>query len=60
MPDEVMECPKCHGTADVFAGSDRGVHYRCRSCGCAFVFDLQTLKVTVDEDGDAPDPVVQR
>lgn len=52
MPDQVMECPKCHGTADLFAGSDRGAHYLCRSCGCPFVFDPKTLKVTVD--GEEP------
>lgn len=52
--DPVMECPKCRGTADKFAGSDKGVHYLCPACGCSFVFDVRSLKTEVERD--APDP----
>lgn len=51
MPDQVMECPRCRAAADLFAGSDAGLHYHCQACGCSFTFDVANLKVTVDEAG---------
>lgn len=50
MYDPAMECPKCHGSADLFAGSDDGAHYLCRGCGHAFVFDVKTLKTKAEAE----------